>query len=74
MRAVVGSKVVAVYVTGPAASGVLAEMLHLSGGSIWVGTAHRSTGTLHSPTIGDTGIALPDGVPDQAPVWLALRG
>jgi hypothetical protein len=73
LQAEVRGRFVAVYVTGPDAQGVLVEMLRLSGGSIWVGYADRASGTLHSPTIGDTGITVPDAVPDKAPVWLALR-
>ena len=73
LHATVDGRFVAVYLTGPEAVGVLDEMLRLSGGSIMVGYASRATGTLHSPTIGDTGIQVPDGVPDKAPVWLALR-
>jgi hypothetical protein len=63
--------VVAVYATGPNAHTVLLPMLRLASGSIWVGTAEH--GTLHSPSAGDTGIAVPAGVPEQAPVWLAPR-
>lgn len=73
MQAAIQGRVIAVYVTGPAARGVLVESLRLSGGSIWVGTAKRASGTLHSPTAGDTGIGLPEAVPDEAVVWLALR-
>jgi hypothetical protein len=73
LGAVIEGKVVAVYLTEPQPKDVLGEMLRLARGSIWVGYASRETGTLHSPTIGDTGIALPAAVPDQAPVWLALR-
>ena len=73
IAAVVEGPMVAVYVTGPSAHGALTEMLRLSGGSIWVGTAHRASGTLYSPTGGDTGIVVPALVPDGAPAWLATR-
>lgn len=74
IRAAVQGRYVAVYIDGerpPAA--VLDELMQLSGGSIWVGTAHRVTGTLHAPGFGDTGMQVPQWVPDQAPAWLALR-
>ena len=73
MRGVVQGRLVAIYVTGPQARDLLPEMLRVAQGSIWVGFADRASGTLHSPTFGDTGITLPDAVPDKAPVWLALR-
>lgn len=64
--------IVAVYADGPASHTLMAQMMRLSHGSMWVGTA--AGGTLHSPTAGDTGIAVPSGVPEGAPVWLAPRG
>lgn len=73
VRAVVSGRIVGVYLTGPAAQDILTEMVRVARGSIWVGFANRATGTLHSPAIGDTGIEVPDAVPDKAPVWLALR-
>jgi PilM len=72
VRAAVQGRVVAVYLSTEF-PGVLDEMLRLSSGSIWVGTASQASGTLHSPSMGDTGIRLPSSVPDQAPVWAALR-
>jgi hypothetical protein len=73
MHSAVQGRLVAVYVTGPQAQGLMPEMLRVARDSIWVGFADRASGTLHSPTFGDTGIDLPDAVPDKAPVWLALR-
>ena len=73
LHVVVQGRYVAVYVDGPAAQGVLLQMQRLSGGSIWVGRAHQASGTLYSPTLGDTGLPVPAAVPDNAPVWLGLR-
>ena len=73
LRVAIRGRIVAVYLVGQKHPGVLAEMTRLSRGSILVGVANRRTGTLHSPAFGDTGIELPDAVPDQAPVWLAVR-
>jgi hypothetical protein len=71
LHALVQGRIVAVYASWPASHAVLSQMTRLSNGSIWVGTAEG--GTLHSPTTGDTGIAVPSAVPERAPVWLALR-
>lgn len=73
LRVAIRGRTVAVYLVGERPPGLLAELLNLSGGSILVGIARRTTGTLHSPTAGDTQIDLPDSVPDGALVWLALR-
>jgi hypothetical protein len=73
IRAAVQGRFVAVYLTDRAPPGLLDEMLRLSGGSVWVGIAHRASGTLHAPGLGDTGLQVPQWVPDQAPAWLALR-
>lgn len=74
IRAAVQGRMVAVYLAAEHPhAGVLAEMLSLSGSSIWVGVAHQTSGTLHTPGLGDTGLQVPQWVPDQSPVWLALR-
>lgn len=74
IRAAVQGRYIAVYIDGERPPpGVLDELVKLSGGSIWVGTAHRVSGTLHTPGLGDTGLQVPQWVPDQAPLWLALR-
>jgi len=73
LKAIVESRIIAVYVVTDEQDSVLQEMLRLAAGSILVGIASQSSGTLHSPSTGDTGIALPSGVPDGAPVWLATR-
>ena len=73
LKAVVQGRMIAVYVGADEQDGVLQEMLHLAAGSILVGIASRASGTLHSPSTGDTGITVPAGVPDGAPVWLATR-
>ncbi len=74
LKATVEGRTVAVYVqTDDQQKDLLQEMLRLAAGSILVGTANLSSGTLHSPSTGDTGIALPSGVPDGVPVWLAMR-
>jgi hypothetical protein len=73
IRAAVQGRIVAVYLADRPPAGVLDEMLSLSGSSIWVGIADRASGTLHSPGLGDTGLQVPQWVPDQSPVWLALR-
>ena len=73
LKATVQGQTVAVYVVTNDRGSVLQEMLRLSGGSILVGIANQSSGTSHSPPTGDTGIAVPSGVPDGAPVWLATR-
>jgi hypothetical protein len=74
LKATVEGRLVAVYLgDGADRTGVLQEMLRLAAGSILVGLADRASGTLHSPSLGDTGITLPPEVPDGAPVWLATR-
>lgn len=73
IRAAVQNGFVAVYLDGTPPAGVLEEVQRLGGGSIWVGLAYRSTGTLHTPGLGDTGLLVPQWVPDQAPTWLAKR-
>jgi hypothetical protein len=74
IHAAVQGRYVAVYVSGERLPiGVLDELLRLSGNSIWVGIAHQPAGTLHAPGLGDTGLKVPDGVPDQSPTWLARR-
>jgi len=73
LKATVEGRKVAVYVVTNEQSSVLQEMLRLSAGSILVGIANQSSGTVHSPSTGDTGIAVPSGVPDGTPVWLATR-
>lgn len=74
LKATVQGQIVAVYVEpNDQQAGVLEEMFRLSAGSMLVGIANQASGTLHSPSTGDTGIAVPAGVPDGAPVWLATR-
>lgn len=73
IRAAVQGRIVAVYVAGRPPNGAVEEMLKLAGNSMWVGVAYHSSGTLHAPGTGDTGLQVPQWVPDQAPVWLALR-
>jgi hypothetical protein len=74
LKATVEGRMVAVYVeTNDEQAGVLQEMFRLSAGSMMVGIANKSSGTLHSPSTGNTGITVPAGVPDGAPVWLATR-
>jgi hypothetical protein len=73
---VIGSRTVVVYADVPDAA-ILAEALAtLSQGSILAGMAlppapGSSALTLHSPTGGDTGIAMPAVVPPGSAVWLA---
>lgn len=74
LKAIVQGRMVAVYVEiDDQRKGLLQEMLRLAGGSMLVGLANRASGTLHSPSAGNTGIAVPAGVPDGVPVWLATR-
>jgi PilM len=71
---VITSTVVAVYYRDEqrrGTPGIVAAMDSLSQHSIMVGTAHQASGTLVSPTAGDTGISVPRSIPDGAPTWLA---
>jgi len=74
LKATVEGRTVAVYLeTGEPPPDLLQEMLRLATGSMLVGIASRASGTLHAPSVGDTGIAVPAAVPDGVPVWLATR-
>lgn len=73
VHAIVHGRIVAVYLTGHGTQGLTPDVVNVAEGSIWAGFANQQTGTLHSPSFGDTGIEVPSGVPDKAPVWLALR-
>lgn len=63
---------VTIYALAVPAADIAAEIAGLSQNSIFAGEADTRTGTLHSPLFGDTGIALPAGIPIEngSPVWI----
>jgi hypothetical protein len=64
--------VVAVYGTHPMTAELASSLVALGKGSYFVGIADAKSGRLVSPLFGDTGLALPPGIPDGVPVWLAM--
>ncbi|SEK64451.1 PilM protein [Roseateles sp. YR242] len=73
IHARIDGRLVIVYLDGVAPPDLLMQMRRLAGGSMLVGQAHAATGTLMSPDLGDTGIAVSADIPDGAAVWLAAR-
>jgi hypothetical protein len=71
---VVNGRAVVVYATQPLPADVVSELVALSRNSRLAGVADAKRGVLVSPLYGDTGLALPPGVPDGAPVWFGTAG